>query len=75
MKMLKERKLADNVKEIVKRTRQRRVDLDIVGLLIACVEDVPQALIVVIVVNSNALSILNFALAVISFGWKLVRVT
>ena len=64
--------------EIVKKIRQIRIDMDIISLLIACVEDVPQALIVVIVIHSNtkwnAISVLNFSLAIISFSWKLLQV-
>lgn len=63
--------------EYVKEFRSLYVDLDVIGLLMSCVEDVPQATIVVICVtftgNWDSLSILTFSKSLLSFCWKLLQ--
>eukprot|EP01083_Nonionella_stella_P083941 232190_1 len=65
-------------KEIMSQIRKRSIDIDTIGLLISCLEDVPQGVIVVTVIHSNyewdMISILNFALSVSSFLWGFVQV-
>ena len=75
---LSDAKNEEDKAQIVEQIRQRTVDMDVVSLLIACCEDVPQILVVVIMINGNAkwnaISVLNLSVAVVSFSWKLLQV-
>eukprot|EP01084_Bolivina_argentea_P094354 169620_1 len=63
---------------LMNQLRQRKMDIYMISLLIACFEDCPQSIIVVIVVTSDigwsSLSVLTMSLAIMSFGIKICQV-
>eukprot|EP01083_Nonionella_stella_P092164 257897_1 len=70
----------DNIQqnELMMAMRQRRIDIYVITLLIACFEDCPQAIIVVIIVSSNigwtSFSVLNIAMSVLGFCVKCLQI-
>merc|ERR1712013_11315 len=62
------------VQKLTEEIRSRYVDLDVVALLIACLEDVPQATIVMIVVSStgdwSTVAIFTIAFSLSSLLWR-----
>jgi len=75
---LKRQDVKNAENRLVQQIRTRYVDLDVIALVISCVEDVPQAMIVVMMVAATSIwtkvSILTLTLSMISFFWKLAQV-
>eukprot|EP01084_Bolivina_argentea_P274482 467882_1 len=62
----------------INKMRQCRIDIDVITLLMACLEDCPQTVIVILIVSSSigwsSISLANVTVSVISFCMKLLQI-